>query len=382
TLSEAARRAESANDAKGRFLAQMSHEIRTPLHGILGAQELLSKSSLDADQQDLVRTTTDSGRALVDVIDAVLDLAKIESGGLQLEQVSANLHTLVRDACAGVRVLVAERGIEMRIVIEPGVPRWVMVDPTRLRQVLLNLLSNAVKFTSEGHILVQVGSRDDGVQLVVEDTGIGIPSHRVGQIFEPFVQADASTTRRFGGTGLGLALVRDLVDRMAGTILVSSTVGEGSRFEVTLPLQTTAPPSFEARDHGELSPLRLLLVEDNDVNRIVGRRVLQACGHEVHVAEDGNEALAMLDQVQPDAVLMDCDMPVMDGFEATRHIRDRDDSWAGVPIIALTASALESDRTRCLRAGMDGVVTKPLKLEALDAALRANVDPAALRGKR
>jgi len=174
---------------------------------------------------------------------------------------------------------------------------------------------------------------------------------------------------------------------MAGTIEVSSVEGEGSRFEITLPLQTAAPPSFEVRERearkdGGLSPLRLLLVEDNDGNRIVGQRILQARGHDVHVAQDGSEAVEMLDRVEPDAVLMDCDMPVMDGFEATKLIRRREDRWAGVPIIALTASALESDRTRCLRAGMDGVVTKPLKLEALDAALRANVDPVALRGKR
>lgn len=382
TLAEAARRAEDANDAKGRFLAQMSHEIRTPLHGILGAQDLLSQTELNVEQRDLVRTTTDSGRALVDVIDAVLDLAKIESGGMQLEQVPANLHTLVRDACGGLKVLVEERGVEMRVVIDPEVPRWVLVDPTRLRQILLNLLANAVKFTVEGQVQVEVSMAADGIEIAVSDTGIGIPADRLDEIFEPFVQADASTTRRYGGTGLGLALVRDLVERMSGVIHVRSEVGAGSRFAVLLPLQTSSPPVFGASqvDTSDGMPsVRLLLVEDNAVNRVIGRRLLEAQGHEVHVAEHGEEALEMLAQVEPDAVLMDCDMPIMDGLEATRRIRQRADGWATVPVIALTASAMESDRKRCVAAGMDGVVTKPLKLAALVHALRANLDPGVFR---
>ena len=372
-----------ASRAKSEFLANMSHEIRTPLNGVLGMAEHLEFTELDEEQRECVRTIGSSGKALLGVINDILDFSKIEAGRIELEYLDFNIADVLREVADVAGVRAREKGIELRTDLDPDLPEAVNGDPTRLRQVLLNLSSNAVKFTESGNVTLRVAvqSRDDSgyrVRFEVRDTGIGIPGDRQEGLFRPFSQADASTTRRFGGTGLGLTISRDLVGMMDGEIELESIEGEGSTFWFDIRLGQPQQPLIEALQQAaepeagapsDASSLSILLVEDNGVNELVARRFLERMGHRVTSAGHGEIALECLERERFDAVLMDCQMPVMDGYEATRRIRAGESEGQHLTVIAMTAHAMEGAREECIAAGMDEYLTKPIQRDALEQVL-------------
>jgi signal transduction histidine kinase/ActR/RegA family two-component response regulator len=381
-LIEARRQADQANLAKSRFLAVTSHEIRTPMNGILGTTELLMETPLTAVQRRYVQTAHRSATSLLALINDVLDLSRIEAGRLRLEVVDADIKALIDEAVDLIAVTARDRPVELRCSVSPRLPRRVMTDPTRLRQLLVNLLHNAVKFTEQGHVdlsvqVLEESTTDLRVRFSVRDTGIGVAEEQLAQIFQAFEQADSSSTRRFGGSGLGLAIVRELAELMGGTIGVESQVGAGSHFWVDLTLQraTELTPSRlqdldVAADDDEVA-VSVLLVEDDLVNQMIVRDMLTVLGCEVHVADDGQQARAVAAQGRFDIVFMDCHMPVMDGYEATRLIREDERQRGGVrrPIVALTADTLLEDREHCMAAGMDDFLNKPISRAQLAAAI-------------
>ncbi|QNE38054.1 response regulator [Hymenobacter sp. NBH84] len=369
-------KAEASAQAKEAFLANLSHEIRTPMNGVLGMARQLTKTPLDQGQQELLRIIQTSGEHLLAVLNEVLDMTKISSARLELEQMSFDLRESMEVALQPLAVQAAEKGLLFHATLllqrEP-LPR-VMGDAYRLNQVLINLVSNAIKFTSAGGSISVGGyllSQTDThltAGFRVTDTGIGIPENKLDHIFEDFVQAGTDTARRYGGTGLGLGIARALVEQMGGTIQVESQVESGSTFQftVTLPraegVETTPRPVLT--DTGALRNRRVLVVEDNGINREVVRRLLQGWGVQVDEAEDGPTALLLHTENLYDAVLMDIQMPGMSGAEATTHIRLHPDSArAQVPVLALTANAFRSDLDRYLKAGINDCLTKPFKEE-------------------
>ncbi len=374
--------AEEASRAKAAFLANMSHEIRTPLNGVIAAGELLASTGLDAEQRDLIQLIQSSADTLHRIINDILDFSKIEAGRLSIEQTPLDLEVVVGETVRILAAKAAEKGLELSARYAANAPRRLIGDPTRIRQVLLNLLSNAVKFTSEGHVAISVGcdgknETDAQMRIEVEDTGIGIEQDARDRIFEEFTQADASTSRRFGGTGLGLAITKQLVELMGGSIELESYAGEGSIFRVRLPLPFDKSVAERPRGDGaaEAKPpliaARVLLAEDNVVNQKVAIRMLEKLGCQVDVASNGREVVEMQAGGGYDVVVMDCQMPEMDGFEATAEIRRREGGEARTPIIAMTANALQGDRERCLDAGMDDYISKPATLATLrDVLLR------------
>jgi len=383
-----------ANLAKSRFLANMSHEIRTPLNGILGMSELLQATRLDGTQVRYVQAISTAAHALHELLGDILDLSKIEEGKVGLERVDFDPAQLLAGVAAIYRELGLTRGIAVQTAIAlQALPR-VSGDPTRLRQVVTNLLGNALKFTSVGTVVLRAepAARPDGdgrpwMRVSVQDTGIGMTPEQMAQLFQRFSQADDSTTRRFGGSGLGLVICKHLVELMGGTIHADSVPGHGSTFWFELPLAPAldaesaeavgaASPDIPADLPGP-RPARVLVVEDNTVNCLVVQAMLERLGMAVTLAHDGAQAVAAVQAQDVDVVLMDCQMPVMDGYEATRRIRSSGHPRAQLPIVALTANALAEDRQRCRDAGMNDYLPKPVTGEALAGVLLRHLGPRA-----
>ncbi len=364
------RRAQSESRAKSEFLAMMSHEIRTPINGILGLTHLLLDRPLEAEARDETETIRSSTETLLTILNDILDFSKLEAGRLEVAATDTDLPRLVRGVVELMHARAAEKGVSLAVAVEPETPRWVRVDPMRLRQVLLNLVSNAIKFTERGAVVVAVGAGGDRLLFRVDDTGIGIAPETLPKLFSEFVQGDATTARRFGGTGLGLAICKRLVGLMGGAMTVESEPGHGSSFRFDLPLVTGAAPEAVATGQSPVSgALRILVAEDNPVNQKVASGLLRRRGHEVAVAGDGIQAVERLRAERFDLVLMDMQMPGVDGIEATRRIRALPPPVGRTPILAMTANAFREDIERCLAAGMDGHVAKPIDPKLLDAAL-------------
>ena len=383
---KATREAEMSAQGKSDFLAMMSHEMRTPLNGIIGMTSLLESKSMDAAQRECVEVIRRSGETLLAIIDDVLDFSKIEAGCLRLENTDFDPARAVLDAMKIVERSAAVKSLRLSSHLDPALPPLVAGDVMRLRQILLNLLSNAVKFTAEGEIIAHAELRSTnsgGFELYfsVTDSGIGIAEEQRSRLFQPFSQADASIARMFGGTGLGLAISKRLAGLMGGTIGVESRLGAGSRFWFTIRVAAPAMPPPQAKSQTAAAPpvkgLRLLLVEDNPINRKVALLMLQKLGYQVDVANDGAEALQAAASTRYDLILMDCVMPVVDGFEATRRLRAAGGHSAEVPILAMTANAFADDRKACLAAGMNDFLSKPVRQSELAAKLDGLLQSAA-----
>jgi len=379
-LARARQAAEASDKAKTEFLANMSHEIRTPLNGILSMLQLLSRTQLEEDQKDCVFTAIRSSRRLTQLLTDILDISRLEAGKLDIfptEFHFSDLTDSVRDLFA---IPAKAKGLELRFTIDSSIPRFVVGDEGRVRQILFNLVGNAVKFTPQGVVRVTARrvERPGGmaVNFRVVDTGIGIPSERLEEIFHPFTQVDGSAVRAHGGVGLGLAIVKRLVEMLGGHISVSSEPGRGTVIDATIPLQEgkTVRPAEEPVFESELVRRHILVVEDDRVNQLALTRMLQKIGHSAVVAGNGQEALEALQKEHFDCVLMDIQMPVMDGVEATRRIRSagNPDIPAAIPIIALTGHAMSGDRERFLAEGMSGYLSKPVDMDGL-AVLIAEV---------
>jgi signal transduction histidine kinase len=387
-LQETTIRAEAASSAKSEFLANMSHELRTPMNGVIGMIDLVMEGKVSNEQRERLETAQQCAYSLLSLLNDILDLSKIEAGKMSLEKIPFDVRAMTGDCVRSHLPRAAQNGVGLTCEIAEDVPEEVIGDPLRVRQILANLLGNAVKFTSHGRIAVRLRSStvDSGaltLHIEVEDTGPGIPPEKVPYIFDKFTQADGSVSRKHGGTGLGLAITRKLVEMFEGDITVESEPGRGATFSVNLKLGTPAGGEVSRQNsvasgtpalHSGVA--RILVAEDNQVNQKVVTAVLRKRGFAIELANDGREAVAKLENGDYDLILMDVQMPVLDGLEATRIIR-RNPRWKSLPIVAMTAHAMNGDRERCLAAGMTGYVSKPVHpshlLKVIDEHLLARV---------
>jgi len=370
--------AETANAAKSAFLATMSHEIRTPLNGVLGMAQAMAAEGLPDGQRERLAVIQQSGETLLAILNDVLDLSKIEAGKLTLEACDFDLGELTSGIASMFQAQAEERNLRFQLTVEEAARGWRRGDPTRVRQILFNLVSNALKFTPTGEIRVAITAIEAGVQITVADTGVGIAPDALERLFDKFVQADTSTTRRYGGTGLGLSICRELAQMMGGSIRATSEVGKGSVFTAELPLPRAAGPAAgmpefarqEAED-ADIATLKVLAAEDNDVNQLVLRTLLGQIGLEPTIVGDGRQALEAWRRESWDLILMDVQMPEMDGLAATAAIRaeERQTGRRRTPIVALTADALAHQTAACRAQGMDGHIAKPIEARRLFEAL-------------
>ena len=382
-LREAMKRAESASRAKSEFLANMSHEMRTPLNGIIGFTDLLRRGVADEERDDWLNTIYSSGKHLLALINDTLDLSKIDAGKLETESIACSIVDLLNEVVSIVRPRAREKNLYVKLGYVGSIPKTIHSDPTRLRQLLMNIVGNAIKFTDQGgiEIIAQINQCRDQSNLIVQviDTGIGISPEKIESIFDPFVQADTSITRRFGGTGLGLAISKRIATALGGTLTVESKIGHGTTFTIQICTGTLDeldtidhpdqddPESASSPSNAEFDPNLIkgrciLVVDDGSTNRKLASLVLNRTGAEVEVAKNGQEALEIATTKSFDAILMDMQMPVMDGYTATRHLREK---GFAIPIIALTAHAMKDDKQKCHQAGCTGYLTKPINPDEL-----------------